>query len=413
MGSSQHGSVGCLDMIDSLLDTDLYKYTMSQYAWTHYPSDEVTFRFTNRTRDVKLGQELNLYKLETELIRVQGLKFTAGEIEYLRSLGLFNDTYLEALQDLLVLPEVHINRFDGHLDLRTTGLWWQVTLWETFVMSIVNELYFEKLTKSWSDTWANGIVRLDEKRHVLRGLGLNITDFGTRRRYSGDWQRFIVNVLARDGIITGTSNLAIAKELGIPAVGTYAHEMEMVLNGITPAKWWADFAANRIRFMLNWFRMYDDVILLTDTYGSKFFFDSTLPNFAGEARGLRHDSGDPFMFINRAVDWYKKLGVNPAEKVLVFSDSLNYRLIMELAKACEMIGIGCAFGWGTDLTNDVGFKPLSTVMKASSLLLPGYVQYPLTKLSDNPAKALGTEEEIKRVMAAVDYEEQPWTELRS
>lgn len=406
---------GFYQLIESLLDTDLYKFTMSQFAYIYDRHTKVKFEFINRTKQIRLAEQINPYRLQTELMNIQGTHFTESDIEYLKSLNLFCDSYLNELRSFS-LPNisVNINKETGQLEISTEGEWWKVTFWETFVLSIISELYNSNQQPLKYKAHADGTYNLIKKMDTLQSMKLNgyipeIVDFGTRRRFSHDWQGFVLTILQRDmpNILAGTSNVYMARELGLKPIGTYAHEMEMVYASGCSIR--EEYFYQHQDLMRKWFLLYGEKlsIALADTYGSMFFWESTPKDFLQKWKGVRQDSGDPFHFVDDAIEAYQTYDIDPLEKTIIFSDSLNVELIRVLKKYCKG-KINCSFGWGTDLMNDCGVPALSLVMKATEANGIG-----LVKLSDNPAKAIGRETNIRAAQDIIGYVPGVYEELRS
>jgi len=403
-------------IISSLLDLDFYKLTMAQVAWKRFRDVPVTYAFTNRTRKVRLAEVVREADLNRELDRIRGLRFGPDELDWLRESrhikrGLFQDGFLDHLGRLR-LPECQVAVEDGQFVIETSGTWPEAMLWETLILSAVNELYYKALLEkegfSWRQPWIIGQQRLADKLALLktRVPGVRIIEFGTRRRFSGDWQSEVVRTIAAAApqMLVGTSNVALARRLDLPPIGTFAHEMFMVLAGRAGG----DDAALRgshNEVLRSWWDEYGEPlsIALTDTFGTDFFFRDFAPEQAAKWRGLRQDSGDPAVFGEKAIAFYRGLGIDPATKLVVFSDGLDAETIIALEE--KFSGrIRTAYGWGTNLTNDCGHGPLSLVVKASRA-----GGRPTVKLSDNMAKAMGPAAEVeryKRVFGHVDGQNQ-------
>jgi nicotinate phosphoribosyltransferase len=383
-------------IIQSLLDVDFYKFTMGLLIWRLHKDVPVTFRFTNRTKRIKLAKHINIKALREQLDHVRTLTFTKTELHYLRGTNeygerMFDEGYLEYLSTIR-MPPYRLLVEDGQYLLEFSGPWLAVSLWETLSLSIMNELYYRSRMEKMSfaereAVFAEGIKRLMHKIALLKANPeLRFSDFGTRRRFSREWQMFVDHMLHLEvpNQFVGTSNTWIAQLLSLLPMGTSAHEMFMVYSGIYH-KNNDDIRGSHNKMLQDWWDVYGYglSIALTDTYGSNFFFEDFTPEQARKWKGLRHDSGDPFEFGRRAIAFYKNLGIDPREKMIVFSDGLDIDLILALWK--EFRGqIKITFGWGTTLTNDMGFETLSLVVKAA--IANGYG---LVKLSDNLAKAMG------------------------
>lgn len=383
-------------IINSLLDLDFYKLTMAQIAFIFFKYIFVIFAFKNRTKKVKIAEFVRIKDLKRELDHVRKLCVKKREIEYLRSLGNFREEFLIFLQNLR-LPEYSLKEVDGQYVLEFSGNWPEVTFWETISLSIINELYFEALIRksgiNYADAIKEGRRRLNRKIRILKeNPQLIFSEFGTRRRFSRLWQQYVVTRLKKELLpsqFIGTSNVRLAMKLNIKPIGTFAHEMYMVFSGIFRDE--NDGIKNSHNYVLKyWWKMFGKAlsIALTDTYGSDFFFRDMTFEQAKKWRGLRHDSGDPIEFGEKAIRFYESYGIDPTKKVIVFSDGLNIETMLKIAKHFEG-RIQCVFGWGTNLTNDLGLDALSLVVKV--ILANGHGT---VKLSDNIAKAMGSENDI-------------------
>lgn len=379
---------------------DYYKATMGMNEFLKHPEAEVTFTLKNRSPNL-LSEFVAPEELQNALNElVEG--WQPDEIAYLAGLqsqdgkAMFSQEYLDFLMDN-PLPPVNIGYDErGDLTVESTGKWPLVTFWETVIMSEINEIYFKnKLTsegRSLTELYAEGDRRLSEKITLLKNLPyIKFSDFGTRRRFSYDWHRHVVERVATElpDNFVGTSNIYLAHKLGLKPIGTFAHEMPMVYAAL------ADKGGNNPldghnQALQDWQNTYgnDLSIALTDTFTTDFFFAYFTPEQMDSWKGLRHDSGDPIDFGNKAIEVYQKNGIDPMEKTIVFSDGLDVDEIIRLADyfKCK---INVTFGWGTTLTNDLGIKPNNFVMKATEVDGISTV-----KLSDTPGKHTGTIDKI-------------------
>lgn len=392
---------------------DYYKPTMSQLAFEQEPDSEVTFSFHNRG-DQRLLDYINPSSLQQRFDCLRQNGWTQAELDYLESLRnsngqtVFNNEYLDYLRSN-GLPRVEV-KYDEDTDdlvIETTGVWALSTFWETVVMSEVNEFYFEGYLKAHGlnplDVYDEGDKRLSEKIDILKANpDIKIADFGTRRHFSLRWQKYVVERLITEcpENIVGTSNVALADSLGIKPIGTFAHEMPMVYAGLADARG-GDIRSSHNKFLQDWFNSYgkDYSIALTDTFKTDFFFSDFTPEQATEWLGVRQDSGDPYNFGEKLIQFYENLNINPKTKTVVFSDGLDINTIVALQKHFGD-RIKVLFGWGTSLTNDLGIKPLNVVMKATHVkdLRIGN-EADTVKLSDNTSKHTGPPELVK------DYEQ--------
>lgn len=404
-------------IVKSLLDTDFYKFTMGQLVFRCYRDIEVVFSLINRSR-VPLASFIREDDLRRELDNVQKLRFNNSELHYLRGTNeygdrMFGEDFLQFLRDDIELPSYDLRRVGDDYQLEFSGPWQSVMYWEIPALAIVNELYYraqlEKMSRFERDmVYGNGITRLAEKIKMLRQYpDVTLSDFGTRRRFSGAWQDYIIGVLAEElpKQLRGTSNVFCAMKHGLLPMGTSAHELPMVVvaiafaraNGNMPDSEILSNAQNEV--LLDWYDLYGLglSIALSDTFGSDFFFRTAPVNVARDWKGTRQDSGDPYKYGEKAVEWYRRHEVQPMNKLIVFSDQLRVELMIGLHRHFRG-RIGHTFGIGTNLTNDLGLKSISIVVKSSKANGRSTV-----KLSDNLAKAMGDSEEVERYKQAAGY----------
>ena len=402
-----------LRIIRSLCDIDYYKLTMAQVAFESFPKVPVTFAFANRTKSVSLPTIISQNDLQTELEWIRSLRFTAEELDFLREseyipAGRFSTEFIAFLAALR-LAEVEVDAGSPTLRIEVSDSWPKATLWETLILSVVSELYGQALLRQHNitveETRAEGARHLAKKIEVIkRNPRVRFSDFGTRRRFSRDWHRQVVETLAHrlPGQFLGTSNVLLAKEIGLPPIGTFGHEMDMIFSGIFHGSD-DEIRASHNKVLETWWEQYGSAmsIALTDTYGTEFFLRNFRVEQARAWKGVRHDSGDPFEFGEIMIAFYERLGIDPKTKQLVFSDGLEVATMLGLADRFDG-RIQVLFGWGTNLTNDVGFGPLSLVVKAVRSCGYGTV-----KLSDNLDKATGSAADIQRFMRIFEHADVP------
>jgi nicotinate phosphoribosyltransferase len=397
-------------IISSLLDTDFYKFTMGQIIFDKYPDVPVTYSFKNRTANIFLAHHIREAEFRAELDHVRSLRFTPEDCSYLRSIllsgkPLFSERYLDFLQSLH-LPAYEITVTDDNFEINIRGTWAEAIYWETLVLSILNELYYrsllEKMQSGTDAAWKEGLRRLEQKIALVKARPqIAFSDFGTRRRFSRAWHDTLTQKLCTEvpkSQFMGTSNVYFAWKYSLSPIGTMAHEMFMVMSGVMHDTDEA-IRASHNRVLQDWWDYYgfDLSIALTDTYGSDFFFRDLSREQARNWKGLRQDSGDPVAFGEKALRFYESRGIDPREKLIVFSDGLDIESIYRLSE--HFSGrIRTAFGWGTNLTNDLGFGALSLVVKVVEACGHGTV-----KLSDNLAKAIGTPEDIEQFKRIFGY----------
>ncbi len=399
-------------IVRSLLDTDIYKLLMLQTIWKEFPRVPVTFSLINRSRTVRLAQQINVDELCEQLdhVRTIGLSkkeaiWLAGNTFYGRE-RLFSTEFIEWLKDYR-LPEYHLRQQEGQFLIDFHGPWPQVTLWEIPLLTIISELRSRAALRAFGRfeldvIYARAKAKLWGKVVRLKALPtLRLADFGSRRRHSFLWQNWCVQAL-RDGLgekFIGTSNVLLAMQHDLEAIGTNAHELPMVLAALANTDEALRYAPYRV--LESWQHHYDGnlLIVLPDAYGTTNFLRGA-PQWVADWSGFRVDSKDPVPGGEELIAWWKSRGQDPGEKLIIFSDGLDVDEIEAIARHFgERVKVG--FGWGTNLTND--FKdcaPANDRLGAFSLVckVTEADGRPTVKLSDNMAKASGPRAEIERYL---------------
>ncbi|MET3495940.1 nicotinate phosphoribosyltransferase [Variovorax boronicumulans] len=403
-------------IIHSLLDTDLYKFTMMQVVLHHFPGARVEYRFKCRNPGVDLAQFAG--QIRDEVRSLCSLQFRDAELAYLRSMRFIKSDFVDFL-GLFRLNEKYINIIpqpSGELEIRIQGPWLHTILFEIPVLAIVNEVYFRNTQKK--PDIQEGRRRLETKIGQLHDAGLadlKIADYGTRRRFSKDWHEEVLRTLnERLGAVTppsmqarpggrlpqlaGTSNVLYAMKLGLIPLGTMAHEYLQACQALGPR-----LRDSQIFGFESWAREYrgDLGIALSDVYGMSAFLRDFDLYFCKLFDGARHDSGDPFQWGERMLAHYVANRVDPLTKTLIFSDGLTVPRTIELYQQfrgrCQL-----AFGIGTNLTNDLGYEPLQIVIKMINCN-----GQPVAKLSDTPSKNMCEDEKYLAYLRQVFEIEQP------
>jgi len=365
-------------LINSLLDTDLYKLTMMQVVHSKFPTLPVKYKFKLRNKNVSL---VDLQKeIENNIFDLEYIRFTDEELDYLIQLNFFKPMFIEYLKTFQLNPEhVKVSVIDDELDITIEGTWLETILFEVPILAIVNELFFSTLpVKDNTETW--GFDRLVDKINLIKDTDLIFADFGTRRRYSFAWQNEIIKGLHENvpNNFIGTSNVFFAKKYGIKPIGTMSHEYLQAFQAIVHPR------HSQKEALEVWSEEYDGKlgIALTDVINMDAFLrDFSLKN-TKLYDGLRHDSGCPFEWGDKAIAHYVKMGINPMQKTLVFSDGLTVPKAIEIHDYFKG-KINTSFGIGTNLTNDVGFVPLNIVIKMVSC-----DGLPVAKVSDSAGKSM-------------------------
>jgi len=401
-------------IIRSLLDTDFYKLLMLQMIWGLYPKVQATFALINRTGSVRLAEEIDEAELRAQLDHARTLRFGKKEMIWLAGNSfagrtqIFEPAFLEWLARFQ-LPEYELRRrSDGQFDLSFAGPWTDTMMWEIPALAIINELRSRAAMRNMGQfeldvLYARAKAKMWSKVERLRRLrNLRISDFGTRRRHSFLWQRWCVEAL-KEGIgeaFTGTSNVLLAMDSDLEAIGTNAHELPMVLGALAPND--EALRAAPYRVLQDWNQYYGGnlLIVLPDTFGTTAFLRDA-PDWVANWTGFRPDSMPPIEAGEKIMAWWRAKGKDPRDKLLIFSDALDVDSIEATYRHFEG-KVRMAFGWGTNLTNDFegcaprevdGLDAISLVLKVTEAN-----GRPAVKLSDNPNKATGDEREIARYL---------------
>lgn len=374
-------------IITSLLDTDLYKFTMMQAVLHQHPGAQVEYRFKCRTPGIDLAQFID--EIATEIDLLCELRFQPDELAYLRAMRFIKTDFVDFL-GLFHLDRKYLTlrpsaQTPGEIELIIRGPWLHTILFEVPLLAIINEVWFRNTSQP---DFEEGRQRLRAKVALLTQPGYEdcrIADYGTRRRYSRQWQGELLPLL-REGWgerFVGTSNVYFARRYGMTPLGTMAHEYLQACQSLGPR-----LRDSQVFGFECWAREYrgDLGIALSDVYGMTAFLRDFDMYFCKLFDGARHDSGDPFQWGERMLAHYAANRVDPRTKTLIFSDALTVPRTIELYERfrgrCQL-----AFGIGTNLTNDLGYEPLQIVIKMIRCN-----DQPVAKLSDTPSKNMCEDE---------------------
>ena len=371
-----------MPIITSLLDTDLYKVTMMQCVFHHYPRTEVVYRFKCR-KPVNLSPYLGA--IQEQILELCRLRFSDSDLTYLSSLPYFKPDFIEFLRNFS-LDERHVEvTHNDNLDIKIQGPWVNTILFEVPLLAIVCETFYANQD---SPNLHQGRENLQKKIDFLKNnhySDFRFSDFGTRRRFSKQWQEEVLSTFSQEvpTQFIGTSNVHFAKQMKLKPIGTMAHEFLQAFQILAPSlKGSQTFALNL------WRKEYHDKlgIALTDVLTMDVFLEEFTPDLAHHYAGLRQDSGDPIMWGEKALEFYQSLGIDPKTKIFVFSDNLN------MNKAAKIFDhfkgrVQIQFGIGTNLTNDVGYSPLDIVIKMTHAN-----QQPVVKISDSAGKTISEDD---------------------
>lgn len=378
-------------MIHTILDTDLYKFTTSYAYIKLFPNAMGTFSF--KDRDETAYTDKFLKSLREAVVSLAQVALTTEELEYMASHCRFLPrVYWEWLSSFRFQPDkvkIYLDE-DCHLNIEVTDYLYKATLYEVPLLAIVSEIKNQTLGNiaDMDDI----ICKLSEKVTLSNEHQLSFSEFGTRRRFSFDVQDKVIGYLKQTSqYCTGTSNCHFAMKYGMKPMGTHPHEWFM-FHG-------AQFGYKHANYMAleNWVNVYDgDLgIALSDTYTSKVFLNNLSRKQAKLFDGVRCDSGNEFEFADQLVARYQELGIDSTTKIIVFSNALDFGKALDIQEYCRG-KIRCAFGIGTNLTNDTGYKPSNIVMKLTQCKMNiNQVWRECVKLSDDEGKHIGSEAEVQ------------------
>ena len=392
-------------MTRHILDTDLYKLTMGWLVIKYFPNIRVKYEFVNRGKtqfpvgfDKKLKEKLEIfvknedtYNFSDEFHQVENF---LGKLK--KKCYFLPNVFWDFLKGFrLDLSEVNINQIDGDLIVSVQGYWYSTIFWEIILMSTISALYYE-MTNQKIESYEELQLKDKIKFETLLNNGIKFSEFGTRRRYNYDNQVRVLDNAIKYGkeSLVGTSNVLLSIKNDITPIGTFGHEYVSAVAVLYGYEY-----ANHHMLKI-WNEVYDDGklgIALTDTFGIDSFLRDFNFKYSSLFTGVRHDSASPYIFTDRIIDHYKKLGIDPMSKTIIFSDGLNVDTCIELNNYCKN-KIKCSFGVGTNLTNDVGVKALNIVVKLFEVN-----GKPAIKLSDVAGKHTGEKRTIELVKELINY----------
>jgi nicotinate phosphoribosyltransferase len=411
-------------IVRTLMDTDFYKILMAQMIHEKHFNDHATFALSNRSTEIRLAETIDMGELKAQLDHARTLRFEPTELIWLRGQtfygqeGMFTPHFIDFLRRLR-LPDYELSADPetGQIVFRTHGRWCEVTFWEIPLLSIVNEMrnraLLGRMSRSRLDIlYARAKVKLYAKLERLAELdGLNLTDFGTRRRHSFLWQEHCVLTAAEvlEKGFTGTSNAFLAMRHGLEAKGTNAHELPMGFAAMCAPGDDSCLKEAQYKVLQQWQNSYHGELLvfLPDTFGTTQFL-ADAPQWVANWTGARPDSKAPIEAGEELIAFWQRMAVDPAKKLIVFSDGMDVALPGDRGNGSDIPAVHAhfhgrvrlGFGWGTMLTNDfLGCDPAGAeTLKPVSLVckLVEANGHPAVKLSDNYRKAVGPAAEVER-----------------
>ena len=383
-------------IINSILENDLYKFSMSHYYQVHYPNAWGTFTFHDRN-NTEYSEEF-VVALKEELNNLATLSLQPAEFEWaVKSIHYIPQCFWEWLCFFRFEPdkvEVWLDE-SHHLHIEVSDAMYKVTFYEIPILAIVSELYHRLIGDGYqrrSELMDAMKEKMEEKVAIAATHNLYFADFGMRRRFNALSEQVMIEYMKEHcPTFTGTSTVWFAMKYNLKPIGTMAHECFMFQAAVHTPK-----EAN-YEVMERWVEVYDGNLgtVLTDTYTVDAFLRNFSMKLAKLYDGVRHDSGDPMLFGDRIIQKYESYGIDPMSKTIVFSDGLDFQTAAQI-KEYFAGRIKVTFGIGTNLTCDIeGITPMNIVMKLKQCRInPRQPIYGCVKLSDVAGKAIGKPEDI-------------------
>ena len=370
-------------IVTSLLDTDLYKFNMDQVIFHKHTNLSGEYDFLCRNEGVVFTPEM-LEEINAQIDHLCSLRFSRQELDYLRSIRFIKNDYVEFLRLWRPIREYVTTGLNekGELSIVVRGPLFSAMQFEIYLLEIVNEVYF-RLRYDYAALRASAEEKLNQKiRDFQAGkYTFQFAEFGSRRRLSREWEDEVVRRFsAETDNCVGTSNVYLAMKYGLKPIGTYAHEFVQMYQGIDsiPLAYTNHYA------MEDWYDEYrgDNGTALTDTVTTDLFLLDFNRAMVNNYTGVRHDSGDPFEWGEKIIAHYRKYGVDPRTKLLLFSDGLDFDRAQQLYDYFKD-RVKVSFGIGTFCSNDTCEEPLNIVIKLQTVN-----GRPVAKVSDTPGKAM-------------------------
>ncbi|MBE5810622.1 MAG: nicotinate phosphoribosyltransferase [Clostridiales bacterium] len=367
----------------SLLDTDLYKFNMDQVIFHKHTDLSGEYYFRCRNEGIRFTREM-FEEINAQIDHLCTLVFTKEELDYLRSIRFIKGDYVEFLRlwrPIRDYVETALHE-DGTMDIIVRGPLFSAMQFEIYLLEIVNEVYF-RMQYDYAALRASAEEKLNQKIADFQAgkYTFQFAEFGSRRRLSREWEDVVIRRLTTETKnCVGTSNVYFAMKYNLTPIGTYAHEFVQMYQGIDSIP----LAFTNHYAMEDWYDEYrgDNGTALTDTITTDLFLLDFNRAMVNNFTGVRHDSGDPFAWGDKLIAHYEKYGADPKQKLLLFSDSLDFdkaQALYEYFKDRAKV----SFGIGTFCSNDTCEKPLNIVIKLQ------YVNgRAVAKLSDTPGKAM-------------------------
>ena len=371
---------------NSILDTDTYTFSVQNAILDNFPNAIAEYRYVNRgTHKVsrKAYEEIKWYIEE----RFRALTLTNKEYLFLKAkCPYFKTWYLDYLKNYKFNPKEVKLSFDDEkgLDIKIIGPWHSTVMWEVPILSTISELYFRHVDTAWNYVGQKELI--NQKGKILSENDCKTADMSTRRRRSYSVQEMVVAELKKHSCFVGTSNPLFAMQYNVKPVGTVSHQWIMAMQALGSIKHCNKYA------MEYWNKTFGVNLgtILTDTVTLDVFLEDFDAIKANLYSATRCDSGNDFVYVDKIVAHYKKFGIDPMSKIVIFSNSLNVQKALDIRKYCEG-KIKCSFGIGNHLANDFVNSPAPNMV----IKLWSMNDIPVVKLSDDLGKVTGDKDAVR------------------
>lgn len=377
-------------IVRSLLDTDLYKFNMNQVMFHKHTDLCGEYYFKCRNKGVKFTNE-QVEEIREQIDHLCTLTFNNEELNYLKSIRFLKSDYIEFLRLWRPIRDyVTVSNTGKYgLEIKVSGPLFSCMQFEIYLLEIINEVYFRMHpTHAYNALVKSARIELHKNIEKFKNhtYDFYFAEFGCRRRLSREWEDEVIRTYVENGItnLVGTSNVYLAMKYGLKPIGTYAHEFVQMYQGIATIP----LAYTNKQAMADWYDEYkgDNGTALTDTITTDMFLLDFDRANANNYTGVRHDSGDPYVWGEKIIKHYEKYGIDPKTKTLLFSDSLNFEKAQQLYNAFRN-RTKVSFGIGTYVANNTCAEPLNIVIKLQTVN-----GHPVAKLSDCEGKTMCRDE---------------------
>lgn len=396
-------------IINHFTDNDLYTFSCQYYIMQQYPRAEVEYTFIDRNNTVYPEGFDKLLQQQVDYMR--NVIITDEEIEFMTTRCVWLPVwYFIFLRGYRFNPgEVEISQDEeGHLSIRIVGKWFSTIMWEMPLLSCISEIIHILNGDDEKYDIETERQKVVEKSEKIFSNGLVLGDMGTRRRFSYEHQKMVLETMAEvyrskrwEGIFTGTSNVYLAMLLDLKPLGTLSHQIISFEENVSGV-----FECN-YSVMKKFSDVYDgnNGIYLYDCFGDELFFKNLSKRMAMMYSGLRVDSGVEEEQTEKIIEKYISLGIDPTTKQVVYSNGLDIDRCIEIHRYCNG-RVQDSYGVGTNLMCDINdVRPSNIVIKLTKCRITEAREWHnCIKLSCDKGKMLGNPKKCRYILSLIDGE---------